>query len=185
MSIRERGFTLVEILVVMGIIVILMGVVVGGGGMLKQRARKEATQMLIRKIIVGLNEYHLCFSDYPPSEDEEYEGSQNLYYFLGQPLEIEQGYDPATGRAKKTTFGPAILGGFKTNEYNTDKYIIDAWQRVIFYKKPGADHSSTGGKDNTSFVDIESAGLNGRFDDDGTTADDDINNWKMEKYLSR
>ncbi|MEW6027442.1 MAG: prepilin-type N-terminal cleavage/methylation domain-containing protein [Planctomycetota bacterium] len=171
------GFTLIELLIVIGIITLLMSMVVVGAGWLRNKARIDSTTVLIRKIESALNEYYLAFNAYPPSEGE-YEGSQNLYEFLGKPLgDIDAGYDPATGERLKKMFGPAVAGGFNKNEIK-DGYIIDGWGRALNYVNAGDDHSSSGGKDNTSFVDIESKGPNGIEDDDGSTGDDDINNWK-------
>jgi len=175
---RERrvGFTLIELLIVIGIITVLMTIVIVGTGFLRNKARVDATTMLIRKINVGLNEYNLVFSAYPPDEGD-YKGSQNLYNFLGQSFEIEQGYDPATGKMMKRMFGPALSGGFSKSEVKDD-YIVDAWGKAMTYK-------NSEGKKNESYVDIESAGPNGAFDEDGAPDDDDINNWKQDKYLSK
>jgi prepilin-type N-terminal cleavage/methylation domain-containing protein len=175
---RERrvGFTLVELLIAIGIITVLMSILIIGTGFLRNKARVDATTMLIRRINIGLNEYNLVFSAYPPDEGD-YEGSQNLYYFLGQSFDIEQGYDPATGERMKKKFGPALTGGFSKSEVN-DQYIIDAWGKAMTYK-------NSEGKNNKSYVDIESAGTNGVFDDDDSPDDDDINNWKQDKYLSK
>ncbi|HLD35421.1 MAG TPA: prepilin-type N-terminal cleavage/methylation domain-containing protein [Planctomycetota bacterium] len=180
---KRNGFTLIELLIAIGIITILMTIVIVGTGFLRNKARVDATTMLIRKINVGLNEYNLAFDAYPPSEGD-YEGSQNLYNFLGKSFEIEQGYDPATGKMMKKRFGPALSGGFSKSELK-DQYIIDAWGKAMTYKNPGEDHSSSNGANNESFVDIESAGSNGVFDDDDSAGDDDISNWKQEKYLSK
>lgn len=181
---RRKGFTLIEILVVISIITFLSGMVIIGAGRLKEKARIESAKGLISKITLAINEYHLAYFAYPPSEGE-YAGSQNLYYFLGQPLEILQGYDPATGEMMKQTFGPAVTGGFKKDEVNSQKYIIDAWETALTYKNPGEDHSNNNGKNNTSFIDIKSGGPNKKFDEDKDPKNDDINNWEIQKYLTK
>lgn len=173
---RKKGFTLIELLIAIGIISILISIVIVGTGFLKNKARVDATKILIRKISVGLNEYNLVFDAYPPDAGE-YDGSQNLYNFLGKSFEIEQGYDPATGLMRKKRFGPALSGGFSKAEVK-DGYIVDAWGRAMTYKNPGEDHSANKGKNNESFVDIESAGTNGTFEEDGSPNNDDVNNWK-------
>lgn len=180
---KRIGFTLIELLIVIGIITVLMSILIVGMGFLRNKARVEATTMLINRIRVGLNEYNLAFSAYPPDEGS-YEGSQNLYNFLGKSFEIEQGYDPATGLMMKKRFGPALSGGFSKAEVKDD-YIIDAWGKALTYKNPGQDHTASKGKNNESFVDIESAGPNGAEDEDGSLNDDDVNNWKQDKYLSK
>jgi prepilin-type N-terminal cleavage/methylation domain-containing protein len=183
-----KGFSLVEMVVVISIITLLMGIVIAGASRIRQKTRVDATKSLISKITLALNEYHLVFHDYPPCTGE-YDGSQNLYQLLGKGLQIKQGYDPATGNMKTQDLAPFVVGGFRKNEYagveEKTRYIIDAWGERITYKKPGKNHSSSGGKDNTSFVDIESAGPNKQFDDDDSPKDDDINNWQIEKYLTQ
>jgi len=180
---RNKGFTLIEILIVISIITILSGMMVMGVSYIKQTARKEATRALIRRISIALNEYQLAYFAYPPS-DGQYTGSQNLYYYLGEPLELTQGYNPATGEMLKQTFGPAMAGGFKKSDYNDQKYIIDSWETPFTYENPGKDHSPSG-NNNSSFVDIESAGPNRKFDLDSDSKNDDISNWKQEKYLTK
>ncbi|MBI5779832.1 MAG: type II secretion system protein [Planctomycetes bacterium] len=184
----KNGFTLIELLIVIGIITLLMSIVLVGASWLKNKARIDATAMLIRKIESALSEYNLAFDAYPPDEytgdGKTYKDSQNLYYFLGRSFDIEQGYDPAEGGKLKKKFGPAVAGGFNKIEVKDD-YIIDAWGNKITYQNPGEDHSSSDGKNNESFVDMESWGSNGVEDEDGSSDDDDINNWKQDKYKSK
>lgn len=176
----DNGFTLVEILVVIGIITILAGLVVAAVGNAKERAKTEATRATINKILVALAEYRQVYYAYPPDQGA-YTGSQNLYYSLGIELDTAGGYDPETGKTKAAKFGPALHGGFKKAEISADKYILDSWNNQLTYTNPGLDHSETGGKNNTAFVDIESPGPNSADDPDGSGEDDDVNNWKIEK----
>lgn len=178
----KRGFTLIELLIVISIIMILSGIIIYGTGRIKERAKKEATRSLIARITGALNEYHLAYFAYPPSSGE-HQGSQNLYYFLGLPLDLKQGYDPATNKMLERKFGPAT--SFKSSELSPAKDIVDQWGSSFYYLNPGIDHSSSGGKDNRSFVDIESAGPDGQFQTDDATSSDDMNNWTYEKYPTR
>jgi len=178
----KRGFTLIEILIVISIIMILSGIVVYGTGRIKERVKRDATKSLIIRITAALNEYHLAYFVYPPSSGE-HQGSRNLYYFLGLPLDLKQGYDPAKNEMQTRKFGPAT--SFKSSELSPEKDIIDLWGNSFYYQNPGIDHSSSGGKDSRSFVDIESAGPNGQFQNDDATNNDDINNWTYEKYPTK
>ncbi|MBI4713132.1 MAG: prepilin-type N-terminal cleavage/methylation domain-containing protein [Planctomycetes bacterium] len=169
----KKGFTIIELLVVIAILTTLAGMTLVVAGRLKEKAKIEATRALITKITLALTEYQQAYFAYPPSSGA-YEGSQNLYYFLGQPLDLTQGYDPATGEMAKKKFGPAIVGGFSKTEYNSQKYIIDIWEKPLVYKNPGEDHPDA--KNNKTFVDIASFGP-----DKVEGTDDDINNWKVNK----
>ena len=66
----RRGFTLVEILVVVTILSILMGVLVVGLGFARKRAKVRTTKMLLQKIRSALSSYYTDFGAYPPTSLE-------------------------------------------------------------------------------------------------------------------
>ena len=173
------GFTLIEIMVVMSIIAILATLVVTGLARGKERARIEATNATITKILNALALYKEAYYAYPPSEGT-YEGSKALYYYLGTKLNLTGGYDPTTGGTRQLEFGPAVPNGFLKTEVDNNA-VIDAWGTSLTYKNPGEDHSDKNGTNNSDFVDIESFGPNQKDDPDGSAENDDINNWKTNK----
>ncbi len=61
----RSAFTLVELLVVMGIIVILAGMVVGVGVALRARAARDSAYMLVKRIETALEQYWDEFGMYP------------------------------------------------------------------------------------------------------------------------
>lgn len=162
------GFTLIELLVVISIIIVLMTLTVAGLSWFRNKAKLEATKALVLRIQAALSRYHEVFLDYPPSGGQ-WVGSQNLYYYLGEKLEVKRGFDPYTNEVRKESVGP--LEHFLNRELNTNKYVVDIWGNPLSYKNPGVDHSSDGGKNNTSAYDLAS------FGPDGSPGNDDISNW--------
>jgi type II secretory pathway pseudopilin PulG len=64
---RRSGFTLIEILVVVTIIIALLGILLGAMGPFTRAATIAATKQFEGQIIIALGAYQLDFGDYPPS----------------------------------------------------------------------------------------------------------------------
>ena len=63
---RREGFTLVELLVTISIVLALMGMIVVQMGKSRARAKHEATKSLIQRIELSLTEYQATAGEYPP-----------------------------------------------------------------------------------------------------------------------
>lgn len=63
-----RGFTLVEMIIVVMVIAILVGVVIGVSKMVSARAAGEKTRMYMQTIMLAINTYHEATGDYPAQE---------------------------------------------------------------------------------------------------------------------
>lgn len=120
---RSRGFTLVEIMVVMAIVVMLFGLVAVSLSHYLGKASKSATQALILKLEQYLDEYKSLTGNYPPDgvdsvvrtdDGVEIKGSACLYHFLGRPVptvrkiagRVEKREHPAIAIFKQTELGP-------------------------------------------------------------------------------
>jgi type II secretory pathway pseudopilin PulG len=66
---NEGGFTIVELLTVMGIIAVLIGLLVPALGLVKDKAKEVQQGAQFNSIKVGLDLYKVEFGSYPPSND--------------------------------------------------------------------------------------------------------------------
>jgi prepilin-type N-terminal cleavage/methylation domain-containing protein len=96
---RRRGFTLVEIMVVMAIIVSLFALVAIAAGSLLSKGAEKATGSLIRQLQQHRDEYRVRTGSYPPDgidspvkndQGEPIRGSACLHYFLTRPVEVPE-----------------------------------------------------------------------------------------------
>lgn len=63
----RRGFTLVELLVVIGVIAILVGIAIPALSGVRRNAQRANTKNLITELGLAIENYQLDFGDYPPS----------------------------------------------------------------------------------------------------------------------
>jgi prepilin-type N-terminal cleavage/methylation domain-containing protein len=97
------GFTLIELMAVITIIVILAGLVVGGMGFVNERQAKEKAKVQIALLSKAIEEYKLDMGSYPGTADNSPatgDISEQLYQAL-----FKDGYDytnPATPPANWT-----------------------------------------------------------------------------------
>ena len=78
---RRAGFTLVELLVVIGIIVLLIGILLPVISAVRRSAEKNATRLDLQTIGLALESYRKDFGDYPRPPD-----SQRKYRVLAWAL---------------------------------------------------------------------------------------------------
>lgn len=178
MSRQKYGFTILELLIVIVVILILGTITAMGIANYKHRIRIDASKGLIERLANSLERYKEKFRAYPPS-DGDWDGSQNLYYYLGVKIEYIADKNIKTGEGRFEFYGP--LEHFKKQELNGEKYIIDSWGNEIYYINPGEDHSPDGLNNKTLF-DLASWGPDEEQDDPGEEEDqrDDITNWNLD-----
>jgi prepilin-type N-terminal cleavage/methylation domain-containing protein len=127
----ERGFTLVELLIVMLIIGALVGLLVPTIARALRTVQSTRTREIIRNIGMGLEAYKRDFGDYPPSaNDLRYPrtGAEKLVFYLRGPR--DSGWGAGAGgllpehagasRPRTRTYGPY---------YQADEDDIE-WERV-------------------------------------------------------
>lgn len=138
------GFTLVEIMVVMAIVVMLFGLVAVSLSQYLGKASRSATQALILKLEQYVDAYHSLKGEYPPdgvdtvvrTEDGfQIQGSACLYYLLSRPVVT---IEKIGGRPQKREH-PAIAA-FKASELGPEdpdmpgvRELIDGWGTPIHY----------------------------------------------------
>lgn len=113
------GFTLIEMLVVIGIISVLMGMILSGGNQAKKRARIYKTKAMIASLSTAVALYHTDFGIYPAA------GNLNLVNDLAD----------VTGNATNNDWhGPYI--SFKETDLNgiiPSSTVTDAWGNNYIY----------------------------------------------------
>ncbi|MFH1245404.1 MAG: type II secretion system major pseudopilin GspG [Candidatus Omnitrophota bacterium] len=127
------GFTLMELLVVMAIVVILAGMAVGGAQMARKRGAMTKAKAAIAALEAAIDMYELDLGVYPAS------GNTTMV----QELSSDSNPNPDWN-------GPYIR--FKEDELANGEYL-DPWGNPYIYTTPGAH--------NTSSFDIYSCGPNG------------------------
>jgi len=172
---RARGFTLIEMLVVIAIITILAALLVVLIGGILDRSKNSATYALIKKMDMACRTYSQEYwSTWPPTTP--YNGSANLHFYLGNRWIRATQFNPdgtvaAVSKDQKpfVEFKRHELEGNPSNPSpgTTPKQVIDAWGKPVGYKWPG-DPKQSG----TDGFDIWSTGKDGAK---GTV--DDIANW--------
>jgi len=89
---RRRGFTLVELLTVISIIILLLAMLAPAYGKIQRQIKTQASQAVIGQLDLACRQYRGDFGDFPPSQAAGYtmQGSQLMALFL-------TGYGPDTG----------------------------------------------------------------------------------------
>jgi prepilin-type N-terminal cleavage/methylation domain-containing protein len=159
---NSRGFTLVELLVVIVIIAILAAsLVVLVRGMV-ERGRQASTKAMIETLSTACAAYRTEFGLWPPTSP--WPGSQSLHFHLGAPYlaEIQAGISsprPPLAEFRRLWLDASAPGTLPPPPAT----VIDAWSQPIHYQNPGTN--------NPKGVDIWSDGR------DPGDAGDDLSNW--------
>jgi type II secretion system protein G len=164
---KRRGFTLIEMLVVVVIISILSALVLAAVSAARTRSKAMASKATITGLEAALERYEGDFGDYPASDADNtgIAGAENLY----ECLMTTQKSGPYINKS----------GDFPScDPGNKDKpKFCDAWNRPIRY----FHHHDYGNKaPNKHSFRMISDGPNGEFEH-GDMGSDDIVNWNKEK----
>ncbi|MHC4660677.1 MAG: prepilin-type N-terminal cleavage/methylation domain-containing protein [Planctomycetota bacterium] len=159
---RSSGFTLIEVLTVISIILVLASALIVAVFGLTVRARKKATKALIKQIEMAASSYYDEFEAYPPDgydsnvtdpAGNQLKGSSALLYYLGWQYasgnEIEKTVLLKTLRKSAATAGSrepkqvAANGGtaYLGDELRKENIriidgvacIVDAWHKPLLY----------------------------------------------------
>lgn len=154
----KRGFTLVELLVVITIIVILAGLTMGGFSFIMRKQADEKARIQIALLEKGLEDYKLDHSVYPPST----RGTTELYEAL---YKDGLGTNP-TGKIHLAELDP---------DNDKQGWILETGGVIKIVDPYGAEYIYRRGDDldakNTDF-DLLSKGKDGATGTPATQADD-------------
>lgn len=165
----RAGFTLVEMIIVIAVILILVSLMIGLIVVINDKAYYTKTEAIIKMLDDGCKTYKAEYNVYPPNDKGD---SRCLHHYLGR--ERVKSLD---GGGVKTTRPPIIE--FRGDMLEETKGVpdaknpvpvVDAWGQKVQYKSPG--------EWNKKHVDLWSSGKNGRDEKDPATKDfDDVVNW--------
>lgn len=134
----RAGFTLIELIIVISVIVLLMAVLIAGTTKLRERARLAAAKTLLEKVQTGLESYRLYYRAYPQPMPlaAGYSESQTLYYFLTTPFRMTP--DSAKNEVYSSlNAGPvADFKELEIKDLNKSGHpsIVDTWGTPIKFK---------------------------------------------------
>ena len=136
-----RGFTLLELLAVMAIILILAGLIVGAAGHVWRKSQEKGTEAVISILATALEKFNADHGVYPnkdgsygsipahiPNTETAYD-IRNLYYRLRNSGCLKQRID--SRYLTKVTSPPDTLRGD-----DSDCVVNDAWGNPIVYRLP-------------------------------------------------
>jgi general secretion pathway protein G len=172
---REGGFTLVELIIVIAIILILSALLVVAIVRITDKAMYAKTEAIVHLLDNGCRTYRIDYGVFPANDKGD---SRCLHFYLGRERTVL--LDAAA--QIKTTKPPIV--DFKMDQLaattgppdpKNPVTPVDAWDVPIRYANPGQMVKNG--------VDIWSAGKNGRDEKDPSHQDfDDVCNWvKMQE----
>jgi general secretion pathway protein G len=156
---RKKGFTIIELVVVMTIILLLAGLVAAAAQTARQKAMIARTKAMIAAIETGIGMFQADLGGYPSS------GNTNLYNCLVSNTGTYT-IGTVTSYSLPTTNWSGPYMTFKDGDLTGGNTIIDAWGTALTYTNP--DTSGHGGY----YVDIISYGP-----DRVVGGTDNVTNW--------
>lgn len=161
-----RGFTLVEMLVVISIIAVLLTIIIGVTNIVLARASTEQTKTNMQIIHQAIDEYRIVKGSYPvEATSSAYPGSDPGPAWLdgSEPVERQRNwdtycrgkklYDDLAGEPQSRVFIAKLKKGAIKDIFNGDVFM-DGFSKYIEYRSAGG----VGGAPV-----IISAGVDGRF----------------------
>lgn len=178
----RRGFTLVEMLAVIAIIVTLAGIVLGSMTYVKQKQALEQAKVQVKLLENAIEEYKADTGYYPPGGNGGKGDSKILYRALYWDSN-EDGAGPDTDSVQKIYISELDPKAGKMGWTSGDKSevtIVDPWGNEYRYRSGKLDDGSPNPKAVNPDFDLWSAGPDGKTSDGGPNefTKDDIGNFR-------
>ena len=145
------GFTVLELLVVIALILFLLSLIVIGAVYARRKAQVDRTQALLFRVELCATRYHQAMKEYPPPTSTD---PGTLWRYLGRPAK-----NPRNGNSYSPPekFMADELIAYDDPNHGPSFKVVDAWRTPVrFCGDPDQVRSRNG-------LDIESAGLDKQF----------------------
>ena len=137
---RRSGFTLVELLVVIGIILVLMSILLPAVFAVRRMSERKRIQGDLQTIATGLEAYKQVFKDYPKQfEPNPATGMRKpllVQYLIGpnaEGIQVSGTYDPASPDKGSKKWGPYIPA--EKFRYNADILMDRNGNEIMYYPR--------------------------------------------------
>ena len=180
------GFTLIEIITVIAIIMALAAMSIGGMGYYKDKVKESSTRIFIGTIETALEDYRSDNGEYPTDRADGSGGSTKiLYKKLYGVSEGKNDFPDDGATVYLSTLDPRVKKGSRNVESQNggSYYLVDSFRndngnrgRIRYYCSPTAPNSNYPNPMNPeSSFDLWSTGKNSS--DKANLQKDDITNW--------
>ena len=192
-AVLQRGFTLIEILIVISIIALLTSLILASVNVARRSAFKATAQMDVTSLSGALQQYVQDESEYPGIEEDEFHEETNHFPLLYKALFGKRRPAGPGGRsAPYTNLEESKVRGYNPDtelyelptrrelrDDDVEKFLIDPWDNPYIYRA-NKGRSEEDYMHNLQDADIYSLGPN-EIDDtvEGTEGEenDDLGNW--------
>lgn len=158
---RPKGFTLVELLVVISIIAILASLTLGVSGYAKDKAGRSRAQAEIAALETALESYKIENGDYPKNSSTNFPNPKSVPANEGNYRDAAKLlFKELSGGRTKLSDTPTgkIYFEFKKNQvqgFDKEAYVSDPWKYAYGYNVKTADEDASGAMSyNTGFPDL-------------------------------
>ena len=134
-QVSRSAFTLIELLLVMGIMVILVAMVAGVSNYAMGKAMVSRTRATISVLALGLADLKATYGDYPETLGRWTIGEKEMpaRVTVGVDLDIRNLYYWLTERA---ALKEPLDSSYLTRNGLNDATVLDAWKHPIVYRYP-------------------------------------------------
>lgn len=174
----RRGFTLIEMLAVITIIVILAGLVVGSIGYVNDKKARSLAEVQIALLADGLEKYKVANGEFPTGANAKAGDSNYLFRALywdtdndGQPIEADDDQETYVSELDPKNNKQGWIDGDRASAR-----ILDPWGKEYYFRSGKLDGGATNPDARNPDFDLWSAGPDGKTSTAGDNKDtkDDI-----------